>query len=437
MGRAANVTVAPANLRSRSMLAAAILVASVASAQAGSFALREQSTEGQGQGFAGVAAGSGGLSSMYWNPATVTARSGLEVEANAAGLFPRSEVTPQPGTSPILLGLGGTGDSGDLSFDALLPSVYTSYQLNERVWLGLATTTPFGLATKYDTPFAGQVYARTSKVFSLDVNPTVGVKVTDWLSVGAGARALYFDTTLSRSLSPAPFAPNARLEGDDIGFGFTAGVMVEPMDGTSIGLGYRSSVDLALEGDLTLGLPAGTLPAGTYGIDADVTLPEKITIGLHQAVTEKIALSAGFEWTNWSRLGTIPVIGNDGFTTGAQLTELVFEYDDGYYASLGAEYAWSPELTLRAGVAYEWSPIDVDTRDLRLPDSDRIHVALGASYSWNDKLSIDLAYTHLFTTGDTDIELVPGNPSFETGLPFVGSVDGAVDLLSLGVSYKF
>ncbi|MBP32294.1 MAG: aromatic hydrocarbon degradation protein, partial [Methylobacterium sp.] len=43
-------------------------VATIAEVQAGAFGLREQSTQAQGLAFAGAASGSGGVSSMFWNP---------------------------------------------------------------------------------------------------------------------------------------------------------------------------------------------------------------------------------------------------------------------------------------------------------------------------------------------------------------------------------
>ena len=45
--------------------AAASIFAATATAHAGAFALREQSAEAMGSAFAGVAAGNGGLSSMF------------------------------------------------------------------------------------------------------------------------------------------------------------------------------------------------------------------------------------------------------------------------------------------------------------------------------------------------------------------------------------
>ena len=63
----------------RAGTALGILIIATAQANAGAFAIREQSTYGQGTSFAGVAAG-GSLSSMFWNPATMTQFKGIVSE---------------------------------------------------------------------------------------------------------------------------------------------------------------------------------------------------------------------------------------------------------------------------------------------------------------------------------------------------------------------
>jgi long-chain fatty acid transport protein len=57
--------------------AAGVVLAATAAANAGGLAVREQSAYGQGSSYAGVAAG-GSLSSMFWNPATLTQVPGLQ-----------------------------------------------------------------------------------------------------------------------------------------------------------------------------------------------------------------------------------------------------------------------------------------------------------------------------------------------------------------------
>lgn len=412
-------------------------LAATAAAEAGSFALREQSTIGLGQAYAGAAAGAAGLSSMYWNPATMTQFSGLQTELNVAGIFPNANVSPVAGTSPLLMLLGGTSGSGDIAADAALPSGYLSYQLTDKLWLGLAVNVPFGLSTKYPFNYSGQIYARESTVRSVDINPTIAYQVTDWLSLGLGVQALYFRTSLSQATSPLPYAPGALLEGQSWGAGVTAGVTVKPFAGTEIGLGYRSTVGESLSGDLSLGAKVSSLPAGLYGVDANLMMPDQVSLGIRQQITPSLTVSGGFEWTNWSRLNHVGVVGNAGLTNGATLTTLPFEYNDGYYLSIGAEYKLNENYTFRGGLGYEWSPITTTNRDLRVPDSNRLSVALGMGYRLNDNLSFDFGYSHLFTTGNGNVELVPGNPHYETGLPFVGSVSSDVDLVSVGMTYKF
>jgi len=411
---------------SRSLTLAAVsvaaLVAAQGSAQAGAFGIREQSVTAQGYSFAGAASGSGYLSSMFWNPAVITMAPGWQTEAALSLIVPRVDINPVPSVPTFAL-----GGSGDIGQDALVPASYNSYQINDRFWVGLSTTSPYGLVTDPRTNWSGQVYSRSSKVFSLNVNPVVGVKLNDWFSFAIGPSLQYFDITLKRAAGVAPGAPSVILEGDDIGFGFTAGVTITPFAGTTIGIGYRSRIEHNLEGTVAIpGVPSRIIP-----ISSDLSTPDQLTIGISHAFTPAFTLHAGFEWTNWSILET-PLVTGPG---GVVVTDLPLNYDDGYFYSLGFDYRLTNQLTLRAGLAYEESPIDTNIRSTRLPDNDRIWASVGASYQWNDKLTFDLAYTHIFAK-ETDIRILPGHQDYE-GLPFVADVDSNVDIVSVGLRYRW
>ncbi|WP_201864539.1 OmpP1/FadL family transporter [Microvirga soli] len=414
---------------SRSLSLAAVSLAALVAAQggahAGAFAIREQSASAQGYSFAGAASGSGYLSSMFWNPAVITMMPGWWSEGHASLIVPRVEIDPTTGTAPFLLPLGASGDIGQ---DAIVPSSYNSYQINDMLWVGLSTTSPYGLVTDPRQDWAGQIYSRSSKIFSLNVNPVVGVKVNDWLSVAAGPSLQYFDITLKRAGAPLPGSPSVILDGDDVGFGFTAGVTITPFAGTTIGIGYRSRIDHELEGNVG----SSVVGAPRLPITADLTTPDQLTIGVSKAITPALTLHAGFEWTNWSVLETPLVEG----PSGATVTTLPLNYDDGYFYSLGLDYKLNNQWTLRAGLAYEQSPIDTEIRSTRLPDSDRIWASVGASYQWNDKLSFDVAYTHIFSR-EGDIRIVEGQQDFLPGAPFVADVDASTDILSVGLRYRW
>jgi len=402
-------------------IAAGLLSSTAIPAFAGAFGLREQSAEGQGMSFAGMAAGGGGLSSMFWNPATITDSPGIQGSFVGTGIYPAGSINPSP-TSPTAAFGGSTG----VILSGFVPAGYGSYQFNDHLWIGIATNAPFGLESKPGYNWAAQVYGRSARVFSFDVNPTVGYKINDWISVGVGLQVEYFKARLTQALGILPNAPGALLEGDDTGVGFTAGATFKPTAWTEIGVGYRSTVHETVTGTLTT--PFGTSPA-----KLNFNLPEKVSVGVRQKVTDQWTVLGEFEWDNWSRVNVLPVTSN-----GSIVTTLPFKYKDGYFASLGVEYAWNEMLSLRTGVAYERSPIDLGNREVLLPDANRIWASIGATYHYNKKLSFDVGYSHGFLAHG-NIAVVPGHPQFASaGLPFVAEVKNAhFDIVSAGLTYRW
>ena len=430
------------------LLAGAAFTAFVATqngAQAGGFALREQSTVGLGNAFAGAAAGGAGLGSMFWNPATMTNYAGIQTSLSLFAIMPVSKITPTSGVLPTAI---GKADSGDMAEDAVIPAGYASWQFNDQVWLGLSINTPYGLATKNPFNWSGQIYGRTSEVKSINATPTIGYRFSDQLSVGAGLQIMKFKVRLTRASSPVPGATSGSLEGDDIAAGFTLGATYKPFQGTEIGIGYRSKVKPKLEGTFVTPVTTSTgLSPATYNIKGDLTLPDQISVGLRQAINEELTLLAGFEWTHWGQFGRYPVYVKDGASAGTLATTLYFDYKNAWFTSLGAEYKLNSNWLLRAGVGYEHAPIDDVNRSVRLPDSNRIWTSLGATYAIDDRVTLDLGYAHLFAKNG-QINVVSGNPNLVTppaaaGPPFGGvdltfnaSTKGRIDILSVGLNFK-
>jgi len=406
---------------------AAITAGASTAAQAGAFGLRSQGTIAIGQAYAGTASGAGGVSSAFWNPATITMHPGYTSEYNVTYVDASARISVLPGTPTAAF-----GNSGELAQGAAVPATYSAYQLNDRVWVGLASAAPFGSITKPNNDWAGQVYSRTSRITSLNFAPLVGIKVNDWLSVAAGPMVEYFKAKLNSAAPiiaavPAtaalPGAPTAVLKGDDWAVGYTLGATITPVQGTVFGVGFRSSVHHELEGALRT-------PAINVPIRVKLNTPEQLTFGVTQAITSDFKLSAGFEWMNWSRLGSPAVISS---TTGALVRPFPLNYKDGYLFSLGGEYQMNPQWALRAGIAYEISPIDLSNRSTRLPDTDRVITSVGASYVFNEKVTLNAAYAHYFAVGNKRISITPGDPLY-AGIPFFGDTRADVNLFSFGAT---
>lgn len=415
-------------------VSAAVLATGVDGAQAGAFGIREQSTQAQGLAFAGAASGSGGVSSMFWNPAVITMRPGFVKEQNLTFINLSGQITPTAGTNPAFSGLGGSGDIGQ---GAVLPAGATSYQLNDRIWLGLSTAAPFGLVTKARNNWAGELYGRSNRIFSLAFNPVIGFKVNEWLSIAAGPNIEYFRLTLRQAvpLPIPPFSPanlpSSFLKGESWGVGFTAGALITAPTGTTFGVGYRSSIHHDIEG--SIGVPLVALAPLAGQVTANLNTPEKLSAGLTQVINPVTRINLGFEWDNWTRLGTVGIVSR---ARGVPVSFLPLNYKDGFTYSIGAEYDWSPSLTVRAGVHYEESPIDFSNRSVRLPDNDRVNVSIGASYQWNEKLTVNFAYSHLFLDSARILSGV-GRDYNVANVAFAGIANGSADIVSVGFRYVF
>jgi len=427
-----------------SLLASVAIAVTVTTANAGGFAVREQSASSQGASFAGSAAGYD-LSSMYWNPAAVTVKDGFNSEAHGSVILGDSEITTTSfnGVPPALAGLDS--NSGNIADPALVTSSYYNYQINPSTYLGLSLNAPFGLTTKPENdPYAGSFLARTSKVFTLNAAPTVGYKVAPGLSVGVGLQIQYIDAKLSRRVDPRSPGILGTVKGDDIGFGATVGVLFEPTAWTKIGLGFRSAIDHELEGSFQL---EGV--AAKDDVSADVTLPELVTLSLRQGITNDFTLLGTVEWTNWSRVQELRVVCKTARascpTSGALNGQPVgvgdtvslehLNYEDGWFFSLGGEYQWSSQLLLRTGLAYEISPIrNAQDRGLRIPDNDRIWASVGATYDLSDTMSLDFAYTHIFVDEGKIDRAAAAFPDAPFALE--ADVEQSVDIISASFKMK-
>lgn len=416
-----------------------IMLGCLSKVQAGSFAIRAgQSSEGLGMSYAGAASGGIGLGAMSWNPATITGFPGRTSQWNFTGIFPRASYN-LISTNALLFG-GPNVEAGEIGGEGVfVPASYSAYQINDRLWIGLTSTAPWGLRSKPENQnYAGQIYGRSSKVSSINLAPTIGYAVTDWLSVGAAFQGQYFKTNLKQALPIPGLYPSSILRGNDIGFGYRLGATLKPWEGGVFGIGYRSSIRHELQGELLLPVTISPLlRTGRNPIRANLNLPDSLTFGFSQKINEQWQVHVGTEWTNWSRFRRIPVqlAGLD-----VPFSSLNFEYQDSWYFSGGVEYAWNPNLTLRAGIGYELSPVSDRVRSLRISDNDRLWLSTGFGYQWNDQIRIDASYAHLFVK-DAPVQVVPGNPDYRptanpvTTTTYIGEAKPSIDVVSLSLTY--
>lgn len=426
-------------------------------ALAAGFAVHEQSASSQGNAYAGVAAGGGDISSSFFNPATLTLFPGKHVVGDISVVLGRANFDPENASTVFGTPIGG-GDGGNLIRTGYVPSFVGSWEFSPDWFLGLSVNAPYGFETEGDAGWAGRYHAFGSRVRSIEFGPKLAWKAADWISFGAGFRAMYIDARLSSFIdigtasaagTGIPIFPPGdpaidslvSVKGDDWGYGYTFGTLLTPLPNTRIGIGYRSKMDVKLRGaaDFTLS-PQGQLLSTLSGqlvdtgASAAVTLPETVTIGIEHDLTPQWTIGAEADWTRWSRFQALIV----QFGNPAQADDVTNEgWKDSWFLSLGATYRPTDDWSLRAGVAYDEGVVpNASLRGPRIPDSDRYWASLGASYKLSDAMTVNAGYSHIFAP-DTTVAQTTADPNNEVRGNLVGRVNAFADIVSLGFAATF
>jgi long-chain fatty acid transport protein len=122
-----------------------------------------------------------------------------------------------------------------------------------------------------------------------------------------------------------------------------------------------------------------------------------------------------------------------GPAAGSTAGTFVFNFDDSWRASIGANYKLDGAWTLKFGVAYDQTPVpDAESRTVRLPDSDRYWLSAGAKYRISPASALDIGYTFI-NARDASI-----NSNQGTGPTGAGLVNGTykAHVHLLGVQYQ-
>ena len=410
-------------MRKQSKLLAGASVAALAiaavpyNANAGGFALKERSAKAQGLSFAGSTAGSGGLSSLGFNPATLHFVEGTEVYGGLSFVFPQADGEVTVGGVP-------TGETVDADRPAGLGYNYIGHRIDSQFAVGLGVYTPFGLVTQYEpNNWTGSGDGITSRLLTINIAPTVAWTPVENFTVAFSGNIIFANARLTTS--------DLNIQGDTVSASFAAGIMWEPIEGTTIGLSYQHGYDLTLFG----GAETPAAPGVSFSASADAELPATISIGLVQDVTPEFRVMVEGQWQNWSVFDQIDISVPGAGISAADPQN----YDDAFFVAVGVEYDFTPAITARFGVAYDQTPtVDSDFltggttfgRTVRVPDEDRIWISVGGSYDLNDHMTIDLGYSYLFALEDARVDLrtAPGTSVI---------YDGGAHIFSIGGSMKF
>ncbi|MGI2259633.1 outer membrane protein transport protein [Shewanella sp. GXUN23E] len=442
--------------RTLTLAVTSALLGMTAQVQAAGFQLAEYSATGLGRAYAGEAAMADNAAAQFRNPAMLTYLKGTQVSAGGILVMPNIDIeghtvavdmTGKPLAAPVAT------QANDIADAAFVPNFYLSHQLNDDLYLGLALATNFGMATELEDSFKGTQFGNEAAVTTMEINPNIAYRINDQFSVGAGVRMVLGEGSIgAKSSADVPmFGVQTGdtlkyMKGDDIAWGWQLGGAWQINADNRIGVNYRSAVDLDLEGHakgFAFNLAAvkmGLAPQAEYAGSMELTLPATAEIASFHQLTDKFAMHASINWTDWSSFekleAEIPYL-------VAAPNQLVKQenWRDNYRFAIGGTYQLDDQSVLRAGVAYDKSAVTDANRTLTIPEMDRYWFSLGYGYKYSNNLTLDAGVTYILADESPVTEPRPGIESDKSsalfGGAFMGSTSGDLLLFGVQASYKF
>lgn len=429
---------------------AAALFLFAVQAQAAGFQLQEQNASAMGNAYAGTAANPENASTVFFNPAGMTELPGTQVSAGINIIRPSFRYKDGGGSrNPAVPGIPGTAlggtpaagnNGGQAGKTAGVPNVYATHQLGERVTVGVGVSVPFGLASNYRKGWKGEHHSQEFDVRSLNLNVAAAAKVNERISVGAGINIQRVEAEYARKvvvpLTASPAGPyttgDARAKLSDTAISLNAGVLAKVSDDTRVGLAWRGGPRHSARGTTKITnivTPKGVIER-SYRAKASVSLPDSVTLSVAHEATPDLTLLADLAWYRWSKLQALQ-IHNAGLGTDA----LPLRFRDTWRAAIGATWRVRPGLGLKAGVAWDQTPVsDPAHRPAAMPDNDRLWLALGVQYQLGAASTLDVGYAHLFMK-DAKIDTTSGSAVSRGRLQ--GEYEISADMLGVQYSSSF
>jgi long-chain fatty acid transport protein len=345
------------------------------------FRTPQQGAKSAGMGGAFVATADD-PAAIWYNPAGLTQLEGLHFYHGAYNTLIQTDVA---------LASGATAKTKDRI--ASLPQLYLVSDLNTKKWrVGFGVNMPFGEKIEWGNNVQFRTAVTDAELRVLNFNPCVAYQITPNLSVGAGFDYYLSDTEQERGLAPFAFfggVDKFRFEGNGGGAGYNFGALWRINDQHSLGLSYRSKIQVNYEGEVKLTAPPTFVPV-TAPAEVGINFPQIIMVGYAFRPTPQLLLEVGVDWTGWEQLNSFdlrsPLISNSS----------PLHWESSFIYEFGGEYKLNDAWAVRAGYIFSENSVPDATFSPVLPDSDRHVVTLGLGYVRKD-WTFNFAYQYAFT----------------------------------------
>jgi len=385
---------------------------------AGGYQVRLQGQKQTGMGLIGTPFALG-ASSIFYNPGGLSMmETKYSFEIGASGIFANARFQKD-----------ATTYQAETSNPVGTPFyLYAAGKIGEKFSIGLGVYTPFGSTAKWDDAWAGRYLIQNISLTAIYIQPTLGFKISDQFSIGAGFVWAYGNVGLQKAVAYNDDS-YAELDGSTSNIGYNIGVMIRPTERLSVGLDYRSEIIMSVEGgDATFHLPAsvGTAIPEKNKFSADLPMPANFDVGISYKFSEKFTLAIEGNYVFWGAYNDLTFTFEENNDQLGSVNPR--KYHDTFIGRIGGQYILNEMFTFRAGVYYDPSPTHDDYFTPETVSLNTVAWTLGVSIVPVKNLSIDVSYLQLHGL-ESEKYYLPGG--------FGGTYKVLTMIPGLGVSYNF
>lgn len=312
---------------------------------------------------------------------------------------------------------GGFSDGtfeGNNRENFLIPEAGFNKVITPEVSLGVSIYGNGGMNTDYEKPIpllnGGTGHSSGINYVQVFVAPTVAWKITPSKTIGVSVNLGYqrFEAKGIEGFTGISASPT-KVTGNDVddayGIGLHLGWIGQVTDNVALGATYQTKTKFQ-EFDKYKGLFAGSMDAPAfYGVGIAVKATPQLTVA---ADVQRILFSdvdpIGNSISKWNGQPFLGGIGNLGKSSGPG-----FGWNDATVFKIGASYAYSDNLTLRAGYDHVTQPISKKEAlfNILAPAVVQNHMSLGGTWVLPNKGELSFAYTHAFEDSVNGTNAIP------------------------------
>ena len=277
--------------------------------------------------------------------------------------------------------------------------LYAAFKPYEDLSIGLAVNTPYGNKLAWEKDWRGRFLIQDIAFKAITIQPSFSYKFAKFISAGIGIVFTTGTVDMNKAipLDSAGGEGSLNITGNAFNVGVNVGVMVKPVKGLSLGLDYRSKINMFVDdGDATFTVPyalQSNFPK-TNQVAVNLPLPANLDFGASYEFNDKWMLGINLCYVFWSAYDSLKFT----FTTK---TPAVNEsttptlYKNKLIARIGAQYNVTKLITIRAGGYYDPSPVQDDYLNPQTPSANQIGLTCGLSVFPVKGLSIDLSFLYV------------------------------------------